>query len=162
MSTELEWEEFGFMITITLAEYEVCNVTIAAAISGEFEIPSNAVLVSVVYYIQLSKTSKPATAKCELEVVNSRSKCMRFGFAWSGPPYTFNLSAGDFAPRNLHGSIHLPKTPLVIAAFHSQSSGMLETMYFAHVFSQHGRPTLGRLIVVAIPRLAAFEQVGLI
>ena len=68
------------MITITLVEYEVCNVTIAAAISGEFEIPSNAVLVSVVYYIQLSKTSKPATAKCELEVVNSRSKRMRFGF----------------------------------------------------------------------------------
>ena len=80
MSTELEWKEFGFTINIMLAEYKVCNVTIAAAISGEFEIPFNAILVSVVYYIQLSKTSKPATAKCELEVVNSRSKRMRFGF----------------------------------------------------------------------------------
>lgn len=161
MSTELEWKEFGFMINITLAEYEVCNVTIVAAISGEFEIPSNTIL-SVVYYIQLLKTSKPTTAKCEIKVVNSRSKRMRFGFAWNGPPYTFDLGAGDFAPRNLHGSIHLPKTTLVIAAFHSQSSGTLETIYFAHAFSQHEGPTLWWLIVVAIPRLAAFEQVGII
>ena len=34
MSTELEWKEFGFTINIMLAEYKVCNVTIAAAISG--------------------------------------------------------------------------------------------------------------------------------
>ena len=56
MSTELEWKELEFMITITLVEYEVCNVTIAAAISGEFEIPSNGILVSVVYYIELTKS----------------------------------------------------------------------------------------------------------
>lgn len=161
MTTQLEWKEFGFTIKVTFFDFDMCNVTIAASTSGEFGIPSNTILVSAVYYIQISKmTSLPATAECELEVLSSHSKNVSFGLAWEGPPYTFDLNAGDLASRKLQRSIRLPKTPLVIAAFHSQMPGAADVMkYFAHVFRQREGPTLWKLIVVVIPRLLAFEQV---
>ena len=163
-TAQLEWKEFGLTINLALAVPDTCNVTIAAGISGDFHLPSDTVLISAVYYIQISTSpSNPATAECEVQVLNSRSKsnAMRFGFAWNEPPYTFELRAGDFASRKQHGSVHLPRTPLVVAAFHSQSSGTLQTKYFARVFSQREGPTLWKLVVVAVPRLAAFEQVGM-
>ena len=162
-TAQLEWKEFGFAINLALAEPDTCNVTIAAGVSGEFCFPSNTVLVSAVYYIQISTSpSNPATAECKVQVLNSRSKssAMRFGFAWNGPPYTFELRAGDFASRQQHGSVHLPRTPLVVAVLHSQSSGVLQTKYLARVFSQREGPTLWKLIVVAVPGISAFEQVG--
>ena len=159
-STVLEWKEFGFALNITLVESDMCNVTIAASISGDFKIPSNTMLVSVVYYIQVAtELYVPPLVECELEVWNSYGKDMRFGFAWKGPPYTFDLHTGDFTSRKLRGIIRIPNTPLLVAAFHSQSSGILETKYFARVFSQREGSTLWRLIVVVIPRLLAFEQV---
>lgn len=129
MTTQLEWKEFGFTIKVTFFDFDMCNVTIAASTSGEFRIPSNTILVSTVYYIHISKmTSLPATAECELEVLSSHSKNVSFGLAWEGPPYTFDLNAGDLASRKLQRSIRLPKTPLVVAAFHSQMPGAAEPM----------------------------------
>lgn len=161
---QLEWKEFGLTMNLILSEPDICNVTVAAGISGDFRIPSNTVLVSAVYYIEIcTDPSVSATAKCEVEVLNSRSKSstVRYGFAWNGPPYTFDLGADDFTSRKLHGKIQLPKTPLVVAAFHVQSSGVLETEYSAHVFSQREGPTLWKLTVVIFPTLLAFEQVRL-
>lgn len=150
------------MINLTLSESDTCHVTIAAAISGDFRIPSKTALVSAVYYIQISADpSISPTAECEVEVLNchSRSNTMRFGFASSGQPYTFYLGAGDFASRKLHGRIQLPNTTLLVAVFHAETSGILEAEYTAHVFSQREGPTLWKLTVVILPTLLAFEQV---
>lgn len=160
-STKLEWKEFGFALNVALVESDMCNITIAAAISGDFKIPSNTMLVSVVYYIQVSteRLNVPPLVECELEVWSNCGKGVRFGFARNEPPYTFDLHTGDFNSRKLHGSIRIPNTPLLVAAFHSHSSGILETQYFARVFSQRKGSILWRLIVVVTPRLLAFEQV---
>lgn len=149
-------------MNLILSKPDICSVTVAAGISGDFRIPSDTVLVSAVYYIEISTDpSVSATAKCEVEVLNSHSKSstVRYGFAMTGPPYTFDLGADDFTSRKLHGKIQLPKTPLVLAAFNVQSSGVVETEYSARVFSQREGPTLWKLTVVILPTLLAFEQV---
>ena len=160
-SAELRWKEFGFAITLQCFQ---CNITVTVAASfdsSSFTLPSSTILVSAVYYIELSEEpSVPATVEFDhLDLLNSSSQNMMFGVARKDQPYTFRLFSGDFTSRKLHGKFRLPKSRRLLAAFCLQRS---EEKYSAHVFCEHEGQSLWRLTVVTIPRLTAYKQVGLI
>ena len=156
------WETNGFALTLPCTH--VCNVTIVASLSeGDvYKLPSTATLVSALYYIQLSKeVSISATVEFDhFALLNDSSTNLRFGIARNKPPFRFEPHSGDFTARKLHGSIQISGFPVVLAAF--QRSNTLATRYSAHVFCDYKGPGLWKLTVVAVPRLSAYEQVGII
>ena len=147
-SAELTWKELDF--TISLRCLFRCNITIAAGFSSGFTFPSDATLVSAVYYIELSEEpAVPATVEFDhLDLLNSSSESMKFGLARIKQP-SFRLFAGDFTSRKLHGRFRLPKSPLLLAAFCFQCTS--EITYSAHVFCEHEGPHLWKLTVVTVP-----------
>lgn len=153
------WKELDF--TVSLQCLARCNITVAAGFSSGFTFPSDATLVSAMYYIELSgEPALPATVEFDhLDLLNSSSVSMKFGLARKTKP-SFTLFPGDFTSRKLHGRFRLPKPPLLLAAFCYQCSS--EVKYSAHVFFEHEGPTLWKLIVVTVPRLTAHEQVRVI
>ena len=161
-NTKLIWETNGFALTLPCTH--VCNVTIVASLTeGDvYKLPSTAMLVSALYYIQLSN-ERCISAIVEfdhLALLNSSSTNLRFGIARNEPPFQFELYPGDFTSRKLHGRIHISGFPVVLGAF--QTSTTLATRYSAHVFCDYKGPSLWKLTVVAVPRLSAYEQVGLL
>ena len=156
-SAELTWKELDF--TISLQCLIKCHITVAAGFSSGFTFPSDATLVSAVYYIELSEEpAVPATVEFDhLNLLNSSSESMKFGLARKKQP-SFRLFPGDFTSKKLHGRFRLPKSPLLLAAFCYQCSS--EIKYSAYVFCEHEGPTLWKLIVVTVPRLTAYAQVS--
>ena len=153
------------MASLTLPCTHVCNVTVAASLSGVvYKLPSDASLVSALYYIELSK--EPATSVTvqfdHIALLNSNDKIVRFGIARSKLPFQFKFYPGDFTSRRVHGRIEIGEFPVYVAAFELTGSSILEVHYSAHVFCEHEGPHLWKLTVVTVPRVTANEQIRLI
>ena len=164
ISRNTKLKEYGFSLTLPCTR--VCNVTVAASLSDGvvYKLPSDATLVSALYYMELSK--EPATSVTvefdHIALSNSNDKIVRFGIARSKPPFQFKLYPGDFTSRGVHGRIEIAEFPVFVAAFELTGSSILEAHYSAHVFCEHEGPHLWKLIVVTVPRLTAYKQVRLI
>ena len=118
-STKLIWKECS--LSWTLPCTHVCNVTVVASLSEGvvYKLPSDAFLVSALYYIELSK--EPATSVTvqfdHIALSNSNNKIVRFGIARSKPPFQFKFYPGDFTSRRVHGRIEIAEFPVFLAAF---------------------------------------------
>ena len=112
-----EWVDHGFKLHLPEnalpPEVEECRVHVKASLSGQFQFPEDAELVSGIYWIATPHVfTKPVTVEiqhCSARTVHPSSltyivaKCTQEDL-----PYKFNaLNGGVFAPSSRYGSISL-------------------------------------------------------
>ena len=111
----LEWEEYGFRIQVPAGAFSgQCDIALKAIVSGQFELPKETELVSVLYAIAASRTlEKPVCVEIEhcVKLENEQDcKCLCFGVAMCNQeilPYTFEiLKDGAFSPCQKFGNIY--------------------------------------------------------
>ena len=113
------WEQYGSRITVpqgTLSPTDTCEVSVAALVGGQFQLPEETELISAVYNISVSK---PLLKSIKLEIQHcarlvTRDHTSYLSFATSSVqqsttlPYKFQLQeGGQFCPGDHYGSINL-------------------------------------------------------
>ena len=110
----LEWEEYGFRIQVPAGAFSgQCDIAVKAIVSGQFELPQETELVSILYAIAASRTlEKPLCVEIEhcVKLENEQDcKYLCFGVAMCNQetlPYTFEvLEDGVFSPSQKFGKI---------------------------------------------------------
>ena len=110
----LELEEYGFRIQVPAGAFSgQCDIAVKAIVSGQFELPQDTELVSVLYAIAASRTlEKPLCVEIEhcVKLENEQDcKYLCFGVAMCNQdtlPYTFEvLEDGVFSPSQKFGKI---------------------------------------------------------
>ena len=115
----LHWEQYGLRITVpegTLCPIDTCEVSVAALVGGQFQLPEGTELISAVYNISVSK---PLLKSIKLEIQHcarlvTRDHTSYLSFATASIkqsttlPYKFQLQeGGQFYPGDQFGSINL-------------------------------------------------------
>ena len=118
----LNWEKYGLRITVpqeTLSPTDTCEVSVAALVGGQFQLPEESELISAVYNISVSKPLlKPVKLEiqhCADIVTQDHSSYLCFGTASVNTelPYQFQLKDGGlFHPGDQYGSICLSQFSL--------------------------------------------------
>ena len=121
----MNWEKYGLRIGVqedTLSPSDTVEVAVVALVGGQFQFPSNTVLVSAVYAVSLSK---PLLKRLILEIQHcvdltgrpALSRHLKFAIApVSTPslPYQFSIvEGGEFKPDSWYGSIQRKEFCLV-------------------------------------------------
>ena len=116
------WEQYGLRMTIlegTLSPTDTCEVAVRALVGGQFQLPEDTELISVVYSISVSKPLlKPVKLDiqhCADLVTQDHTYYLSFATASvnTGLPYQFQLEeGGQFHTGNQYGSISLSQFSL--------------------------------------------------
>ena len=121
----INWEKYGLRIGVqedTLSPSDTVEIAVVALLGGQFVFPKNAVLVSAVYAVSVSK---PLLKPLRLEIehcINLRgrpglTRFLKFAIApLSTPslPYQFSIvEGGEFKPDSWYGSIQRKEFCLV-------------------------------------------------
>ena len=118
----LKWEKYGLRIIVpqgTLSPTDTCEVSVAALVGGQFQLPEESELISAVYNISVSKPLlKPVTLEiqhCADIVTQDHTSYLCFATASVNTelPYQFQLKdGGHFHPGDQYGSISLSQFSL--------------------------------------------------
>ena len=112
------WNEYGLRIIIpkgTQPPAETCEIAVTALIGGQFQLPEDAELISIVFAISVSKPLQQAV-KLEIQhcahlVTKDHASYLSFVTACHDQPvlpYQFQLEeGGHFSPDSQYGSISL-------------------------------------------------------
>ena len=115
----LNWEQYGLRITVpqgALSPTDTCEVSMAALVGGQFQLPEESELISAVYNISVSK---PLLKSIKLEIQHcgrlvTRDHTSYLSFVTASIqqstilPYKFQLQeGGQFYPGDQYGSINL-------------------------------------------------------
>ena len=115
----LNWEQYGLRITVpqgALSPTDICEVSMAALVGGQFQLPEESELISAVYNISVSKpllkSIKLEIQHCAHLVTRDHTSYLSFVTAsiQQSPilPYKFQLQeVGQFCPSDRYGSINL-------------------------------------------------------
>ena len=116
------WEQYGLRMTIlegTLSPADTCEVAVRALVGGQFQLPEDTELISVVYSISVSKPLlKPVKLDiqhCVDLVTQDHISYLRFATASvnTGLPYQFKFEeGGQFHTGDQYGSIYLSRFSL--------------------------------------------------
>ena len=113
------WEQYGLRIAVpqgTLSPTDTCEVSVAALVGGQFQLPEESELISAVYNITVSKPLlKPVKLEiqhCACLVTRDHTRYLSFATASiqqsTTLPYKFQLQeGGQFYPGDQYGSINL-------------------------------------------------------
>ena len=115
----LNWEQYGLRIIVpqgTLSPTDTCEVSVAALVGGQFQLPEETELISAVYNISVSKpllkSIKLEIQHCARLVTEDHMSYLSFATASiqqsTTLPYKFQLQeGGQFCPCDQYGSINL-------------------------------------------------------
>ena len=117
------WDEYGLRISVpqdTLFSTETSELAMTALVGGQFELPVDTELISVVYSISVSKPLlKPVKLEiqhCAHLITEDHTSYLSFATASIDQPvlpYQFKLEeGGDFRPGDQYGSISLSQFSL--------------------------------------------------
>ena len=131
----MNWEKYGVRIGVqegSLSSSETVEAAVVALVGGQFQFPSNTVLVSAVYAVSLSK---PLLKQLILEIQHcvdltgqpALSRYLKFAIApVSTPslPYQFSIvEGGEFSSNSGYGSIQRKKFCLVCILGEESTNG---------------------------------------
>ena len=131
----INWEKYGLRIGVqedTLSPSDTVEVAVVALVGGQFQFPSNTVLVSAVYAVSLSK---PLLKRLILQIQHcvdltgrpALSRYLKFAIApVSTPslPYQFSIvEGGEFKPDSWYGSIQRREFCLVCVLGEESTNG---------------------------------------
>ena len=117
------WDEYGLRISVpqdTLSSTETSELAVTALVGGQFELPVDTELISVVYDISVSKPllkpDKLEIQHCAHLVTEDHTSYLSFATASMNKPvlpYQFKLEeGGEFRPGDQYGSISLSQFSL--------------------------------------------------
>ena len=116
------WEQYGLRMTIlegTLSPTDTCEIAVRALVGGQFQLPEDTELISVVYSISVSKPLlkqvKLDIQHCADLVTQDHIIYLRFATASVNTelPYQFKLEeGGQFHTGDQYGSIYLSRFSL--------------------------------------------------
>ena len=118
-----DWDEYGLRISVpqdTLSSTETSELAVTALVGGQFELPVDTELISVVYGISVSKPLlKPVKLEiqhCAHLITEDHTSYLSFATASIDQPvlpYQFKLKeGGEFKPGYQYGSISLSEFSL--------------------------------------------------
>ena len=139
------WDEYGLRISVpqdTLSSTETSELAVTALVGGQFELPVDTELISVVYGISVSKPLlKPVKLEiqhCAHLVTEDHTSYLSFATAFFDQPvlpYQFKLEeGGDFRPGDQYGSISLSQFSLK-SIIKSLSRPFLKLLGYTNVLS---------------------------
>ena len=122
-SQSFKWDKYGLRISVppnTLSPRERIEISVSALVGGQYALPENTELISIVYCISLSKPLlKPVKLEiqhCANIVTEDHSNFLSFATASIDQhvlPYQFQLEeGGKFLPGDQYGSIYLSQFSL--------------------------------------------------
>ena len=122
-SQSFNWDEYGLRISVphgTLSSTETSELAVTALIGGQFVLPEDTELISIVYGISVSKPLlKPVKLEiqhCAHLVTEDHTSYLSFATASINQPvlpYQFHLEeGGEFRPGDQYGSIRLSQFSL--------------------------------------------------
>ena len=158
---KLHWRNHGLTIFNLKDSYTSFSVT--TVWSSQFEFPENTQLFSHIYWIQSEgEPAKPVEVEMQhCAVLLNKDQCSNMCFGVcndpeNGPPYTFKIQEGHFAPNSNYGKVEIKFSRRLIAIFVRFISRFLPEnhqnviingigkKYFTKWYLQNSTPSKGR------------------
>ena len=167
---KLSWEGYGFHITVpdgAVSSDVTISLAVKCILSGQFELPDDAHLVSAIYWVSASeKFLKEVSVHVQhCAIINSEEEVSHYKFivgkcSQQTLPYSFKILNGVFSPKSRLATISVKQFSFFAAIFWGWF-GNSKCCYTSHYYLRHhpDRPTSWQFLFMLTPSLPSWLQV---
>ena len=147
---KLSWEGYGFHIAVpdrAVSSDVTISLAVKCILSGQFELPEDAHLVSAIYWVSASEMlQKEVSVHIQhAAIISSEEEASNFKFivgkcSQKNLPYTFKIISGGFSPQSQLATISVKQFSFFAAIFRGKKKD-LKLQYLACTFLKQVYPT---------------------